>query len=147
MSKNKQKKLSSFDKEAEDLKLQLARALADYDNLQKRIEKQKQEFTQIANLKLIARLLPIYDMLVGAQKHLKDPGIAMTIKEFEDVLLQEGVEKLVSKKGDVFDESKQEVVELVEGGERSKIAEMIASGWKYKNGFIIRPERVKVYKG
>jgi molecular chaperone GrpE len=146
MAKNKQKKVLIEKKEADQLKVQLARALADYDNLQKRAERERRELTEIANLKLIIKFLPIHDMLVDAQEHLRDSGIAITIKEFEDALAQEGVEKFISQKGDKFDETTQEAVELVSGGEKAKIAQSVASGWKYKNGFIIRPEKVKVYR-
>ena len=48
--------------ENQELKAQLVRALADYDNLRKRVEREKEEFEKLANLKLVIRLLPVLDI-------------------------------------------------------------------------------------
>jgi len=76
------------------LKTQLARALADYDNLVKRVEREKQGFERYANVKLAIKLLPVLDVLREAQKHIGDPGIAMTITQFEEALKGEGIEEI-----------------------------------------------------
>ena len=68
------------------LKSQLVRALADYDNLRKRVEREKEDIKNFASLGIVIRLLPIYDMLQDAQKHLNDSGLAITIGELEKLL-------------------------------------------------------------
>src|SRR3989344_5307370 len=88
--------------EVDTLKNQLARALADYDNLRKRVEREREDFGRVAKVMLLARLLPIYDMLEEAQKHLKDSGLAITIEEFAKVLKEEGIEKIEVNVGDAF---------------------------------------------
>lgn len=137
-------------KEGESVKLeeQLARALADYDNLRKRTEREREDFGKIAKATITARLIPVFDMLEGAQKHLKDAGLAITIEEFIKVLKEEGVEKVEVKEGDKFDEELHEVVEVEEtkGKKDGKITEVIISGWKLVDGPIIRPAKVKVEK-
>jgi molecular chaperone GrpE len=132
--------------ELEDFKNQLARALADYDNLKRRVEKEKDEFRRFAGLALIARMLPIFDMLEDAQSHLGDPGIAITIKEFEDVLAEEGVKRIETKKGDKFDENLHEAVEVVKDAKvkDGEITEELMSGWKFEDGPTIRHAKVKV---
>jgi molecular chaperone GrpE len=144
--KKKAKKVTK--KEFDDLRNQLARALADYDNLRKRVEKEKEHFKNIANLMLIARLLPIWDMLVDAQKHLQDQGLVIIIGEFEDVLKDEGVVKIEPKKGDKFDEGVHEAIEAVDEKEAKKgeIVETVLTGWRYEGGPVIRPAKVKVVR-
>lgn len=136
---------------AEELKEQLARALADYDNLRKRIEREKEDLGKLANIKLVIRLLPVFDMLEGAQKHLSDSGLAITLEEFKKVLQEEGVEKVEVKPDDEFNEELHEAVEVVDKDNKGKkrdgkISEVVLAGWKLVDGPIIRPAKVKVYK-
>lgn len=129
------------------LKNQLARALADYDNLRKRIEREKEDLEKLASLKLILRILPILDNLRSAQNHLKDAGLAITIGELENLLKEETVEEIKPAKGDDFDHNMHEVTEVVENcQEANKIEEVVLSGWKFADGIVIRPAKVKVGK-
>jgi molecular chaperone GrpE len=134
------------------LKEQLARALADYDNLRKRVEKEKEGFEKAARARIIARILPIFDMLEEVQKHLKDSGLAIALEEFEKLINEEGVERIKIKRGDRFDENLHEAVEAVEivpdkgKDKKGRISEVRQSGWRFKEGSIIRPVKVEVYK-
>jgi molecular chaperone GrpE len=130
---------------SKSLKNQLARALADYDNLRKRIEREKEDLEKLASLKLILRLLPLLDNLRAAQNHLKDAGLAITIGELENLLKDEGIEEIKPNKGDNFDHNLHEVTEVVENcKEENKIEEVVLSGWKFKEGIVIRHAKVKV---
>ena len=133
------------DKEKE-LETQLARALADYDNLHKRVERERVEHTVYANLKLVAKFLPIIDMLEQSQSHLKDSGLAIAIKEIDDLMESEGVERVNSDNGMEYNEEVHEVVEVVDGKKDSLIKETVLTGWKYEEGLVIRPAKVKVTK-
>jgi len=121
--------------EAAKLKIQLARALADYDNLRKRIEREKETFEKVANLKLVIKLLPVLDTLKKAQAHLKDEGLGITIKGFEDSL-----------KGDEFNPEIHEAIDVGEGPASGKIEEVLAGGWKFIDGPVIRHAQVRVSK-
>jgi len=145
MSKGKQSK-SKDSQEIEALKNQLARALADYDNLRKRVEAEKEAFVNFANLKLITRLLPVYDLLMRVQRHLKDQGLASAISELEGVFRQEGVEKIKVRVDDKFNPEEHEAVEVVDNGKKKgKIAEVLIEGWRSIKGPVIRHAKVKVY--
>lgn len=133
------------DKEKE-LETQLARALADYDNLNKRVERERAEHTVYANLKLVLKFLPIIDMLEQSQSHLKDPGIAIALKEIDDLMSSEDVERIKSDDGVAYDEEMHEVVEIVDGKKDGLITETVLTGWKYEDGLVIRPAKVKVTK-
>ena len=132
--------------EFEDLKNQLARALADYDNLRKRVEREREQVEKIAGAKFALKALSIFDMLEEAQKHLKDSGIALTIEEFEKVLKDEGIEKIGAEPGTKFDEELHEAVEVVKTGKDGKIAGVVLTGWKFRDGPVIRPTKAKVNK-
>lgn len=127
------------------LKSQLARALADYDNLRKRIERQKEEFERYANIKLAIRLLPVLDVLKQAQNHLKDPGVAITVLEFENALKEEGIEEIKVKPGEEFNPEFQEATDVLSGGEKGTVSEVILPGWRFTGGRVVRPAKVKVY--
>lgn len=129
-----------------DLKEQLARALADYDNLRKRVEREKETIESLIKIKFIAKLLPVLDMLEAGQKSAKDSGIAIITKEFKDLLEDEGVKEIDAKPGDKFDEELHEVVEVIKLGKRrvDEIAEVTLTGWRLANGLVIRPAKVKV---
>jgi len=129
------------------LRNQLARALADYDNLRKRTETEKEILGKTASFKIVLRLLPILDMLEDAQKHLADQGLAIALGEFKKILAEENLEEITVQPEDIFDEQLHEAVEMVDGGSEGMIADMVLSGWKYKDGPVIRHTKVKVYKG
>jgi len=129
------------------LKTQLARALADYDNLVKRVEREKQGFERYANVKLAIKLLPVLDVLREAQKHIGDPGIAMTIAQFEEALKGEGIEEIKVKAGDEFNPQLHEAIEVIEEGKgKGKVKEVALTGWRFTGGPVIRHARVKVTK-
>lgn len=129
--------------ETDELKNQLARALADYDNLNKRVEREKQDLETLCSFKIILKLLPILDNLRASLVHLKDPGLAIALKDFEEVLKSEGIEEIKVEKGTAFNHNLYEAVEMVPG-EEGKVVEQILSGWKYVGGPVIRHAKVKV---
>jgi molecular chaperone GrpE (heat shock protein) len=78
---------------------------------------------------------------------LKDSGIALTLEEFRKVLAEEGIERIKVEKGDKFNEEVCEAVEVVKGGKSNIIVEVVLVGWRFKDGPVIRPTKVKVSKG
>jgi molecular chaperone GrpE len=132
-------------KEIGELKIQLARALADYDNLRKRVEQEKEAWIDFSSERILTKMLPILDMFESAQKHLSDPGLEISIGEFKKVLDEEGLTEIKPEKGQNFDENLHEAIEVVGGKEKGKIAELMLTGWKYKEGKVIRHAKVKVF--
>ena len=128
------------------LRNQLARALADYDNLRKRVEREKEGFEKLASLRLTLKLLPVLDALKQAQNHLKDQGVAITIGQFEDALKQEGIEGINAKAGDEFNPELHEVIEVVPGKSDNIISEVSLPGYRFIDGLLIRYAKVKVAK-
>ncbi len=122
------------------------RALADYQKLVKRVESEKHEIVRFAITILIGKLLPTLDVLELAAKHNQDQGLQMAVKQFQEVLNDEGLVEITPTVGDNFDPAFHECVEKVEGGTSDRIAEILSKGYKIDN-FVIRPAKVKVYIG
>ena len=132
--------------EVELLKSQLARALADYDNLQKRVLEREAQQRFVIKAQVLGRLLPVFDMLYGAQEHLNDSGLALSIKELEDTLRAEGIEKIEPEVGEQFTEDLHEAVEVVNNSELKdgQVAECVMRGWRFSEGQVVRHAKVKV---
>lgn len=131
--------------EISELKNQLARALADYDNLRKRTEAEKELWVKFSTERVLLKLLPVIDMLEGALKHKPDNGLAIAVGEFKKILKEEGLEEIRVEKNEKFDPEFQEAVESLSGGKKGLVAELILPGWKFSDGKVIRPAKVKVY--
>ena len=147
--KVKSKKLKVEDKvheELETVKGMLARALADYDNLSKRVDRERQDLGKIASVGIIVRLIPVLDNLESAQTHLQDQGLAISIIEFKKVLSEEVLTEIGPKIGEPFDPEIMEAIEVVNGASDNSIAEVVLVGWKFEDGTVVRHAKVKVVK-
>lgn len=141
------KKEKKVHEELESVKTMLARALADYDNLSKRVDRERAELGKIASVSVIIRLLPVLDNLESAQLHLQDQGLAISLGEFKKVFNEEGLTEIKPKEGDAFDENEMETIEVVDGkGDNNTISELVLVGWKYSDGTVVRHAKVKVIK-
>ncbi|MAG59361.1 nucleotide exchange factor GrpE [Candidatus Woesebacteria bacterium] len=125
---------------------QLARALADYDNLVKRITRDRKEIITRAEQNLVEDLLPAIDSLERASEHLNDKGLEMAMESLKQTLAQHGVEEIKVAKGEKFDSRIHEAVESVPGGKHGEIAEVSTKGYAMA-GSVIRPAKVIVFKG
>lgn len=122
------------------------RALADYQNLLRRVDSDKREFTKMSNANLIARLLPSLDIIELAAGHSGDLGVQMAAKQFAEALSQEGLQVIGPKVGDIFDPLQHECTETIENpGDRAKdtIVEVVLKGYRIGD-YVLRPARVKV---
>lgn len=130
----------------EELENNWKRALADYKNLERRTAEEKLEFAEFANMVLIQRLLPIVDNLEMLEKHVEDTGLKMIIKEFKQVLEDNGATAIESD-GKQFDSETMDCVETAECEEKShdRVVETLTRGYKFKTK-ILRPARVRVGK-
>lgn len=142
--KKRTDKVSQLEEKIADLENKWKRALADYDNLQKRVEKEKSEFIKYAGARILEKFLEIYDDLRVCESHLKDKGLSLICARFEEALRSEGL-KRISALGETFDPQKMEAIEVVEGPE-DKVVEVVRDGWEME-GKVIRPAKVKVGGG
>lgn len=141
MTKEKKDKANEKIKQLED---QLKRALADYANLKKRAEEERQTVVKFANTVLIVKFLEILDNLETAQKNLNDQGLELIIKKFKDTLASENI-KEIEAENKLFDPNLHEAISLVDGEEDNQIVEILQKGYEL-DGKVLRPARVKVTK-
>ncbi|PIS15303.1 nucleotide exchange factor GrpE [Candidatus Shapirobacteria bacterium CG09_land_8_20_14_0_10_38_17] len=133
-----------LEKRVEELEEQWKRALADYQNLEKRIGKEREDFVRFANEPLIDKLLYVFDNLKRAYESFRNKGLKMVREQFWEVLQSEGVENIECV-GEKFDPQLMDAVEMVRGA-KEIIIEEVLPGYLYK-GKCIRPAKVKVGKG
>ena len=120
------------------------RALADYQNLEKRIVQEKAQIIKSANKQLILKVLPFLDNLDKAELFIKDSGLKMIKHEFYRILKDENIEE-IQVIGKEFDPQFAEVVDMVEGEKDNIVVEVIRKGY-ILNGKILRVAQVKVTK-
>lgn len=130
--------------EIEDLTNRWKRSAADYINLVRRTEREKNELTERAGLELLRKILPIFDDLSNAALHLKDEGLNLVLKRFKALLEREGLVEIDSQ--GQFDPRFHECVEVISGGQKEVIAETLDKGFII-NGKVVRVARVRVYNG
>jgi len=131
-------------KKIKDLELKWKRALADYHNLEKRIDKEKEFFVKFSNAQLLASLLPVLDDLERAKKHLKDQGLSLAVNKFKEVLQKENLEEIKAQ-GEEFNPELMEATEIVKGP-KNRVVEVVNKGYLLNNK-VLRVAKVKVGGG
>ena len=137
------KKIADLEEKNTSLLDNLSRSLADYANLEKRNENQRQFFVTLATTSILTKMIDVLDDLNLAQKHLNDPGLKMAIDKFNSVLKTEGLEE-INPVNLEFDPQFMECVEVVDG-QTNFVVEIKKLGYKL-NGHVIRPAQVTVGK-
>lgn len=121
------------------------RALADYQNLEKRIAIEKQENNKYHAKRLLEKLLEVRDLLIAAKGHINDSGLDLVVKKFEDVIAEEGLNR-VETVGQIFDPRTMECIETVDGDSDNLVSEELVTGFVFNDGDLVRPAKVKVYR-
>ncbi|MBI4982465.1 MAG: nucleotide exchange factor GrpE [Candidatus Omnitrophica bacterium] len=133
----------------------ILRLQADFDNIRKRSEREKQEFVKFANEGLIAELLNILDDLERAvelaeSKHQDLPvflkGIEMILAHLYEMLKEHGV-KPIDAQGKIFDPHFHEALMQVEDKNMPEhtVLEEMQKGYLL-NDRVLRTSKVKVSK-
>ncbi|MEX0622143.1 MAG: nucleotide exchange factor GrpE [Candidatus Woykebacteria bacterium] len=144
------KKVKKSQKNNNQLEEQLKRALADYANLQRRVEEDKKQMAQYLKGALFIELLPVLDNLeksaasMGKETPVSTKqGLEMSIDQFKKLLAEEGIEEIRAE--DKFDPRIHEAVEVVPGKESDRVIEVVERGYQIGER-ILRPAKVRVGK-
>lgn len=137
--------------EKQELYDRLLRKQAEFDNLRKRTQREREDFLAHAVADLVRALLPVLDGFDRALKH-RDPrvpeqfyqGMELLHRELFEVLRRAGLAP-VETAGKVFDPHFHQAVETVEvpGARDQEIVEELQRGYKLKHR-LLRPATVKV---
>lgn len=133
-----------------ELEEKYMRAYADFENVKKRLEREKNQALEYAYEKIAKDLLPILDALDNAKAAAKDhsailEGIALVQDNFLKILSRHGVEA-IDTSGE-FDPNLHECIMQVAKPEAQdgQIAQVMQQGYKYKER-TLRPAMVAVVK-
>ena len=130
------------DEQINDLKGKLARALADYSNLEKRFERDSSSIIKFANSNLLGKLLEVRDHL-GMAASAGDTSLKMILATFDKLLIDEGVTEV--KVDGMYDPATMECHETVPG-DKDKVIGVQLRGYLL-HGKLLRPARVTVGNG
>lgn len=133
-----------------ELEEKYMRAYADFENVKKRLERDKNQALEYAYEKIAKDLLPILDALDNAKAAAKEhsailEGIALVQDNFLKILSRHGVEA-IDTSGE-FDPNLHECIMQVAKPEAQdgQIAQVMQQGYKYKER-TLRPAMVAVVK-
>lgn len=148
-----EEKIAALEKENAELKDQLLRRAADFDNYRKRMLKEKQETYDYANASLLEDLLESldnFDRTIAVAKDAKDAktiadGIKMINESLVKMLEDKYGLKAYGKEGEDFDPNEHEAIGRVEDEDAKKetLKQIYLKGYKLKDR-VIRHAKVMV---
>lgn len=138
--------------QAEELKNQLARAMADLQNYKRRTEEEKAGFVKFANASLLKELLPIIDNLDRSITHLPEDlkesewtkGMLHIQHDLLKTLERLGIKK-VKTVGEKLNPKLHEGL-MTGPGEKDLVVEEFEAGYTL-NDEVLKPAKVKVGDG
>lgn len=139
----KEKKKTKENKELEELTNLLKKVQADFENFKKRVEKERQEFTNFACLEIIETLLPVLDSFELALKNSPNKDIEAIYHQFWNLLSAKGLAKIeaLGKKFDPF--YHEALMQEKSDKEEETVIEELQTGYTL-NGRVIRTSKVKI---
>ncbi len=146
-----QARIEQLSTENEQLRDQLLRKVAEFENYKRRTENESANFVKYAGEAVITRLLPVYDDLARSLEHADSKnseslkkGIELVFEKFSRILKELGVERIEAK-GKEFDVDYHEALmqKEVDGVPPHTVLEEIEPGYMYKDK-VIRHSKVIV---
>lgn len=150
------------DKQIKELEDKYLRAYADFENVKKRLEREKYSALEYANESILKDFIPILDTLESALKSMEisdvkdgieskniikniENGIQLVIDNFNKVLSKYKVEEIPTNVD--FDPNVHDAILQVKDSnkENGDIAQVIQKGYKYKDR-LLRPSMVSIVK-
>ena len=141
------------DEDGETDRQRLVRLRADYDNLRRRIDRERNEFELYANFALVGRLLPVMDNLeralaadIGPEGPLRE-GLVMIRRQLSDQLEHDGL-CVIETVGQIFDPAMHDAVATEPSAEHpaNTILEELQKVYLFQDR-VLRPAMVKVSTG
>lgn len=142
--------LAALTEECDDLRDQLLRKSAEFDNYRKRTAREVERIRKTAAESLIHELLTVLDNLGLALSHVEDEsdplaqGVTMVLKQMDDILRRNGLEPIEAA-GKPFDPNVHEAVAQVDSDDvpPGHVVQEYQRGYTL-GGQILRPAKVVV---
>jgi molecular chaperone GrpE len=143
--------LESLRRERDELKEQLLRRRAEFENFRKRVERDREQAGTEAVAAVLRALVPVLDNLDRALEAGGDvaslrEGVELTRRELLAILESQGV-KVDDPRGQVFDPERHQALahEPAPGVPDGTVVEVYGKGYSYRDR-LLRPALVKVSK-
>lgn len=120
------------------------RILADYQNLEKRFDQQREAVSQSTKAALLMKFLTIFDDIENAQIFISDKGLSAIRSSFTEMLKKEGLVE-IDVLGKPFDPLTSEVIEVVGGDKDNVVSQVLRKGFMFMDK-VLRVAQVKVMK-
>jgi len=141
--------------QAEESKDKELRAVAEMENVRKRLVKEFDDKLKFSNQNLIAGLFPVMDNFETSLSHINPDnpaeslkeGVELTLKQMREVLEKFGLEEIELNIGEEFNPLYHEAL-MVEANpeyENNAVLMILQKGYKL-HGRVVRPSKVKVNK-
>lgn len=137
------KKTAQIDPKIAELQGSLARALADYANLERRFSEQSSSVIKFATANLLTKLLDVRDHLAMASVQIQDQSLTMILGSLDKLLTDEGVSEV--KTEGQYDPTSMECQELGEG-KKDMVIKVVRPGYRLHDR-VLRTARVVVGSG
>jgi|WetSurMetagenome_2_1015567.scaffolds.fasta_scaffold52955_1 molecular chaperone GrpE len=144
IQENNDTKVQALEQQVKELDNKWKRALADYQNQEKRTQEERIEWIKSANRDLLLRILPILDTLISAKQHSEDQALTVSISQFLGILKDENITRIETV-GKEFNPNCMEAITTEEGKENEVLKELRA-GYML-NDKILRVAQVTVGNG
>lgn len=139
--------------ERDQLKDQILRARAEFDNYRKRMARQAEQIRKTAAERLLLALLPVVDNLERALDHAEGAatglgeGVQMVLRQLSEVLSQQGVDPIPAM-GEPFDPNVHEAVMRTHSEQYAEglVAQEFQRGYRIGD-YVLRPSKVVVSAG
>ncbi|EPZ94538.1 nucleotide exchange factor GrpE [Helicobacter pylori] len=142
-----------FELKYQEMHEKYLRAHADFENVKKRLERDKSMALEYAYEKIALDLLPVIDALLGAHRSAAEEnkesaltkGLELTMEKLHEVLARHGIEGIECL--EEFDPHFHNAIMQVKSEEKEngKIVQVLQQGYKYK-GRVLRPAMVSIAK-
>ncbi len=154
-SADEQSRIKELEEKIAQLEDQRLRDLAEFENIKKRMEKEKQQAIAYAHEQFARDLLAVIDSLDNAQISVEgsensdealeqiSEGINLTLEQFKKVFAKHGIELIDMESG--FDPHFHEAVMRVDSEEHEpgEIVQVLQKGYKIKDR-VLRPAMVSI---
>jgi molecular chaperone GrpE len=144
--------LEQAQRENAELRDKYLRAAAEVENTRKLTEREVAARATQEQRNLLRQLLEVADNLervldVPADEKTTREGIRLTLRRLQNILERAGVERMDVERGQVFDPTQHEAVDMRSGGNDTDgeitVQEAVQAGYRHKDQ-LLRPARVIV---
>lgn len=139
---------------ANDRYQQILRLRADFENMRRRVEREREEYRGIIASEILGAFLGVYDNLERAVKAIPDTpevaawrvGVEMTRRGFHEAFRTQGVEQ-VPTVGEMFDPNIHEaIMRVADEAPEGTVVEELQAGFRWR-ARVLRAALVKVSSG